>query len=278
MKLSLVIVPLIVLIVVIGGVLYTFRQRSRPPLHSQKIITQNKPKPATQQPGAIQSIEGLTKRVMYQSGALSLTGYLCKPEGTGPFAGVIYNHGGKAGQIGGAPEETCQALAQAGWVGFSPIRREELSFEGNLADVTAGLDYLKKLDYVDPDRLAMIGFSRGGLLTFMIATQNRDLKAIVMMASAPPQQGNLKDFAQKITAPALILVAENDTPSKLNGHQNLVQLAKQMDQALQAAGQSSTLIIYPAYQPTGHLLFFQVGDYWSDVEQFLKQQLLKSLE
>lgn len=273
MKLSLVIVPVIVLTVVVGGGLYTFRQRSRPPGRPQKIITHSEPKPATQQPGAAQSVEGFTQQVMYQSGTLSLTGYLCKPEGTGPFAGVIYNHGGKAGQIGGAPEETCQAIAQAGFIGFSPIRREELSFEGNLADVTAGLDYLKKLDYVDSNQLAMIGFSRGGLLTFMTATRTTDLKAIVIMASAPPQRGSLSDLAEKITAPALILVAENDTPSKLNGHQNLVQLARQMDQALQSAGQSSKLIIYPAFQPTGHLLFFQIGDYWSDVEQFLHQHL-----
>lgn len=276
MKLSLVIVSFIALVVVIGGGFYVFRQRSRPPRRPQKIITQNEHKPATQQLDAIQSVEKFTKQVTYPSGTLSLTGYLCKPAGSGPFAGVIYNRGGKEGQIGGAPEETCQALAKTGFVGFSPIRREELSIDGNLQDVLAATQYIRDLDYIDKNRLAMIGFSRGGLLAMMAANQLSNVKVLIVMAPAPPQDGDLDRLIANIIQPVFILVAENDTPSKLNGYQNLVQLTKQIDQALQAAGQSSKLIIYPPYQPTGHLMFFQIGDYWADVEQFLKQHLVNS--
>ncbi|MFQ6088574.1 MAG: dienelactone hydrolase family protein, partial [Candidatus Methanofastidiosia archaeon] len=105
--------------------------------------------------------EGFSNEVTYQSGELTLKGFLCKPEGPGPFPVVIYNHGGKGGVIGGAPKETCEALARAGFVGFSPIRREELSLRRNLDDVFAGIKYVKKLDFVDSDLIGIMGFSRG---------------------------------------------------------------------------------------------------------------------
>src|SRR3989338_889745 len=70
-----------------------------------------------------------------------LKGFLCKPAGNGPFPVVTYHHGGKEGAIGGAPEETCGALADAGFVGFAPIRRDDLSFEDNLSDVRAAIEY-----------------------------------------------------------------------------------------------------------------------------------------
>lgn len=151
--------------------------------------------------------------VSYQSGGLMLTGYLCTPSGAGPYPGVVYNHGGLGTTIGGAPEETCTALAQDGFVGFSPIRRQTISLDGHLDDVLAGADYLKNLSYVDRNRLGIMGFSRGGLLTYMASTVRSDFKAVISTAPAPA--GNtLASYlpeAWKVTAPVLILVAENDT-------------------------------------------------------------------
>lgn len=48
---------------------------------------------------------------------------------------VIYNHGGLGNKIGGSPQETCEALAKEGLVGFSPIGRQTRSLEGHLDDV-----------------------------------------------------------------------------------------------------------------------------------------------
>ena len=68
---------------------------------------------------------GQVEEVTYRTDP-DLKGYLCRPEGNGPFPAAIFNHGGLGDIIGGAPEGTCEALAEAGFVGFSPIRRAYL--------------------------------------------------------------------------------------------------------------------------------------------------------
>ncbi|MFV2045556.1 MAG: prolyl oligopeptidase family serine peptidase [Anaerolineales bacterium] len=127
---------------------------------------------ATPAPTSVQFASG-SSQVVYQIGTYELKGYLCVPEGEAPFPAVVYNHGGLGDQIGGAPAETCGALARDGFVGFSPIRRPTASLQEHLDDVFAGVDYVKGLGYVDPDRLAVMGFSRGG----MVDVHGRDGKA-----------------------------------------------------------------------------------------------------
>ncbi len=59
-------------------------------------------------------------KVVYSTRPNTLNGYLCRPSGTGKFPAVLYNHGGVGNIIGGAPKETCEALAAVGFVGFVP--------------------------------------------------------------------------------------------------------------------------------------------------------------
>jgi dienelactone hydrolase len=208
---------------------------------------------------------------------LILTGTLCKPAGVGPrFPAVLYNHGGKEGDIGGAPEETCQALAEAGFVGFAPIRRTDLDFQGNLSDVEAGIEYLKALSYVDANHLGLIGFSRGGLLSLRAAMNRTDLAVVVVLAPAPPQ-GTIdeNEIAAEISGPVLIQVAQNDLPSKLNGGENLLEQAQDYEGALRSAGKAVELQVLPPYQSSndGHLVFFAIGEYWEGVVDFLRAEL-----
>ena len=213
--------------------------------------------------------------VTYRAGDPTLTGYLCKPDGPGPFPAVVYNHGGLGHVIGGAPRETCRALAASGFVGFSPIRRQTRPLHGHLDDVMAALGYVRGLDAVDPGRLGMIGFSRGGLLTFMAETSGKDLRAVVIMASALGRghlEAEVAD-AGAVTAPVLILVAENDAGSRRTMGQDLVRASRRIDRELQAAGRPSRLIVYPPHGEDGHSLFFTVGPYWADVEMFLNDHL-----
>ncbi len=213
--------------------------------------------------------------VTYRTGEPTLTGYLCKPAGPGPFPAVVYNHGGLGHIIGGAPRETCRALAASGIVGFSPIRRQTRPLHGHLDDVMAGLEYVRGLDVADPGRIAMIGFSRGGLLTFMAATSGKDLRGVAIMASASGRghlEAELTD-AGAVTAPVLILVAENDTGSRRTMGQDLVRASRRIDRALRAAGRPSRLIVYPPQGDDGHSIFFDVGSYWADVEKFLNDNL-----
>jgi dienelactone hydrolase len=227
------------------------------------------PEPSTSLP----STEGFVQQVSYESDGLTLQGYLCKPEGAGPFPGVQYNHGGSGAEIGGPPEETCRELMETGYVAFSPIRREDTSEQGNLHDVQAALDYLKGLSYVDSSRIGIIGFSRGGSVTFTVATESEGFEAIVLMATGIGLSPDIEAEAAEISAPVLLLVAENDTPTEINGNQDMVESMTQLEEALKAAGKEVTLIIYPAFEPHGHEMFFSIGDYMTDVENFLARHL-----
>ncbi|MBI85075.1 MAG: hypothetical protein CMJ81_17920 [Planctomycetaceae bacterium] len=211
------------------------------------------------------------KEVSFQSGSHRIKGYLATPNGTGPFPTVLFLHGGMGPIVGGNPSAVVDALANAGFVGFAPIRRNNPSMATHAHDTVAAIDFLKRLNQVDNARLAITGFSRGGLLAFMASTRRQDLQAVVLMAPAHGR-GILHRFltdAGNVSAPTLILVARNDTRQA-----NHVSLSRQIHTGLRAAGKQTELIVCPPYGQDGHHLFFEVRlSYWQDVERFLKTQL-----
>ena len=218
------------------------------------------------------------EEVVYATQPTRLTGYLCKPANLAPGkqAAVLYNHGGMQAIIGGAPKETCAALAEAGFIGFAPIRRPTMEVGPSRADVRTALAYLANLDIVDPKRIAMVGFSRGGALTFMAAAEEAAISAAVIMASAAPpaQSGFTLADAPKIKIPVFLIVAENDTGSKKTNGQNTIAGMKRMQTALNEAGNPARLVVYPRFRTSdGHEMFEEIGVYWPDVVAFLKQQL-----
>ncbi len=196
--------------------------------------------------------------------------WTCVPGEGQALPGALYNHGGLGTAIGGDLEGTCRALGQAGYVGHSEKRRETTSLEGHLDDVFSGLETLHSQAAVDPDRLSILGFSRGGLLALQAAIKRPEaFEAIVLMAPAPGGDDELaldEAMAQveAIQAPVLVLVAENDI------HQaDHVTLAQDLVAALEAAEKDVDFILYPPFGDDGHELFFTVGEYWPDVVAFL---------
>ncbi|MED5578684.1 MAG: dienelactone hydrolase family protein [Nitrospinota bacterium] len=213
--------------------------------------------------------------VIYSKKNSPLQGYLCKPNGKGPFPAVIYNHGGLGNIVGGAPKETCTALAKENFVGFSPIRRKTRQLKGHLVDVIDAIQFTKKLPYVDRDRMAMMGFSRGGLLTYQIAASTNKLKAFILMAPAIGKRRyrlRLED-ANKIDSPVLLLISKNDTGSFRTHGTNLLEEIKKITIALQRNKRAVKLIIYPPYESDGHTMFFRIGNYWKDIVLFLRKNL-----
>jgi len=81
------------------------------------------------------------QRVSFKSGDLTLVGFLFKPEGTGPFPAIVWNHGSEK-----SPGTTVQfdsvagVFVPAGYVVFAPMRRGHGFSEGNyIADSTAAV-------------------------------------------------------------------------------------------------------------------------------------------
>jgi len=72
--------------------------------------------------------------VSFQSQTLTLQGVLYKPEGSGPFPALLYNHGSAPGMLNNqAFEQLGPLFASRGWVFFAPYRR------GQGLSATAGL-------------------------------------------------------------------------------------------------------------------------------------------
>lgn len=219
--------------------------------------------------------QSVGERLVYSADP-RLSGQLCRPDGPGPFPAVVFNHGGVGDIIGGDPLGSCAALAKAGYVGFSPIRRLTRTLVGHGDDVDAAIAKVKSLPYVDAGRLGLIGFSRGGMLTLLAATTRNDLKAVVIMATASGGRGQLSRGmaeAARISAPVLLLVAENDTGSRTSMGFNTMDGMRGLERALKDAGKDVRLVVYPAFGGDGHQLFFSVGSYWKDVTAFLAQHL-----
>jgi dienelactone hydrolase len=117
---------------------------------------------------------------------------LAKPEGAGPFPAVVGLHG-----CGGMPDTTKGKLADElvawGYVillvdsfatrgieqactfsGFTVVSRKRIS------DAYGALAYLAGQSFVDPQRVAAVGFSQGGWVTLSVAESEYLLKLFVL--------------------------------------------------------------------------------------------------
>src|SRR5437660_8457396 len=146
------------------------------------------------------SVLAVAETVTFPSGEITLHGVLYKPEGTGPFPAVIYNHGSAPGMMS---KEAFAALgpvfASHGWVFLGPYRRGQglsasagpyigdqiaaaekkggisagaaemirLLETDHLNDQLAALAWLRKQSFVQPDRIAVAGTSFGGIETVL---------------------------------------------------------------------------------------------------------------
>lgn len=215
---------------------------------------------------------GGVQQVRYEPNATAL---LCRPEGQGPFPAVVFNHGlvvdqagyGDAARQGYDLDGFCSSLASSGYMALAPIRSSGRSNIPNHArEVTRAIEYVKTLQDVDPSRVALMGFSRGGLLALMVGVQRNDLRALVIMAPSPGR-GHFEQAAKeadKIKAPTLLLIGADDDPVIRRNYDLLKN-------ELTRLGKEAEFHSYT--KGGGHKLFWRVDYYWPDVRAFLDRYL-----
>jgi dienelactone hydrolase len=248
---------------------------------------------------------GTHTELFYSSGSLKIQAYLYRPPGEGRFPVVIYNHGSRDGrERASVPFEYIgRMLTKAGYVVLVPERRGYGKSDGAIwwhdvgndsqlvarlqaetDDVLASLGYLQTLDFADTKRMAVMGWSLGGIVTMFAASRSNAFLAAVNQAGAalswdvnPSLRAALMAAAEKSATPTLFMVASNDrTTSSIT---TLADIYK-------ARGIAHRAVIYKPFTPTqgrpgvpGHAVFGAQGTaVWeADVVQFLDRHLKRNL-
>jgi uncharacterized protein len=156
---------------------------------------------------------GHTKyEVSYRSDGLTITGELFRPNGRGPFPALVLNHG----YIDPAYYETGQGLArEQTWLadaGFVVLHTDYRGHAGSddvpPVDMESRLGYardaanavraLKQLDYVDADKLGMLGRSMGGGVTqnVLVAYPGLVDAAVIYASVSSDFVDNLEQFTE----------------------------------------------------------------------------------
>jgi dienelactone hydrolase len=241
--------------------------------------------------------------LFYPSGKLKIEAYVYKPEGTGPFPVVIYNHGSR---IEHDREErpfayVGEMLTRSGYVVIVPERRGYGKSDGatfgevvgedrgprfvtrvqeETDDVLAAVEFVKTLPYADTQRMGVMGWSFGGIVSVFAASRSAAFRVVVDQAGAaltwdrsPSMQKALKEAAGKIRIPLLGMVAENDRTT---------ESVKAVVHEAEKHGTTAKLIVYAAFKPKdaggvapGHMIFGKEGwRIWeADVKEFLGKYL-----
>ncbi len=241
------------------------------------------------------------QEVTFPSGNLTLHGFIYRPEGSGPFPALLYNHGSE--RKPGWKPELGRFFSENGYVFFVPHRRShgrspsdslvdslfEQGIRGvvalheiHLEDQLAALRYLKELPYVDADKIAVAGCSYGGIQTILAVEANTEMKlglraaidfagGAITWRKAYDLRERMLRAVRKAILPILLIQAENDydlNPSRA--------LARELEKL----GKPHKLSIYPPYGITaqdGHGGFcFKGASVWgTEVLSFLASSLQK---
>lgn len=222
-------------------------------------------------------------QVKLEAGAEKRNALVCAPQGPGPHPAVVFNHGSivdgwgwpGAAQRGYRLDHVCEKLAAEGYFAFAPIREASARGKGYMSYddvyrivVLQAIDYVMALPEVDRARVALAGFSMGGLVSFRVAIERKDLRAVALLAPAFGR-GLLAKAAQNIerVEPSLLVMIEESDARPI--HQGVTAL----EASARDAGKQIRLVRYN--RGGGHELFYSVGYWWEDFAQFLREHLGK---
>lgn len=123
--------------------------------------------------------------ISYWSSGLRVKGLLAEPKKEGLYDGLLYLRGGIK-SVGMVRPARIAQFASEGFVVFAPFYRGNQGGEGNedfagkdREDAFSGFELLKRNPKVDPDRIHIFGFSRGGVMALLTAIEKRDAASVV---------------------------------------------------------------------------------------------------
>lgn len=155
-------------------------------------------------PGARDEIEDVEVRaITYSSDGLRVAGWLVQPrEGAGRLPCVIYNRGGNRefGALGArAAAVQLGRIASWGYVVVASQYRGNAGGEGreefggaDVNDVLNLVPLLRSLPRADASRIGMVGWSRGGMMTYLALARTDAIAAAVIGAGMADAFDNVK--------------------------------------------------------------------------------------
>ncbi|MCS7263785.1 MAG: dienelactone hydrolase family protein [Armatimonadetes bacterium] len=188
----------------------------------------------------------VTDTVHYRSGEETVSGYLARPKGEGPFPAIVVIHEwwGLVDWI----KENARRLAERGYVALAvdlyrgkiadtPELAHELSRglpnDRALRDLKAAVAYLRQQKFVDPKSIGVIGWCMGGGYALQLAL-NEDLKTCIVCYGRVVT--NAEDL-KSIKSAVLGIFGDQDRGIP-------VEVVKAFEKALQTQGVTYLIRIY----------------------------------
>ena len=232
----------------------------------------------------------------FRRGDLELRGMLFRPAGPGPFPLIVYAHGNEP-DPSDLFETVAPPLVARGYAVFGPHRHGSglsataapnllrrlteieqregaaarsraaiAALEGpHLDDMAAAIEFARRLPFVDPDRVYMIGNSFGGVLVLLAAERGLGLRAAADFAGSALNWDRSEEFRTRLTAaarnariPIFLGQAENDFSTAPT---------RELARVLAAAGKPHRAIVFPPFGVTsreGHGLGVDGVEIWAD--------------
>ncbi len=123
--------------------------------------------------------------ITYWCQGLKIKGLLAEPKETGTYDGFLYLRGGIK-NVGKVRVGRIIQFASEGFVVMAPFYRGNQGGEGNedfagedRNDAIVALDILRKRNKVNPNRIHVFGFSRGGVMALLTGIKDSNIRSIV---------------------------------------------------------------------------------------------------
>jgi carboxymethylenebutenolidase len=133
-------------------------------------------------------------KIFFRSAGKEIDGYLARPRADAKYPAVLVLAGNRITEE--YIPNTCAALALAGFVGFTPnnyhavpdtaktvaqINKslEHWTEEDYMRDCLGGVAYLRSCRFVDPARIAVLGFCVGGRRALLTGARSASIRAVV---------------------------------------------------------------------------------------------------